>query len=71
MKDFLYIWCVHVELDFCIFLAFLGSLVSFTAVLGMLAFLGSNYALLFCIPFFLGGFIVFLGVYPFVVYLRR
>lgn len=71
MRDFLELWASLAEIDFCIFLAFVGALCSFTSVLGALAFLGSNYALLYVVPLFLGTLLVFLGIYPIVVQVMR
>ena len=71
MRDFLKLWAVLADMDFCIFLAFVGALCSFTSVMGALAFLGSNYALLYVVPFFLGALLIFLGIYPIVVQVMR
>lgn len=71
MKDFLELWAYLAEIDFCIFLAFVGAMCAFTSVLGALAFLGSNYALLYVVPLFLGAVLVFLGIYPIVVQVMR
>ena len=71
MRDFLELWADLAEIDFCILLAFVGALCAFTSVLGALAFLGSNYALLYLVPLFLGALLVFLGIYPIVVQVMR
>lgn len=65
------LWVDLAEIDFCIFLAFVGALCAFTSVLGALAFLGSNCALLYMVPLFLGALLVFLGIYPIVVQVMR